>query len=108
MSSISKPRVSTTQLSLQRLEGIVDSYEPATLPKRPYKRNPFARQTDDTEFVFKLTTQETPATARECQEMQAEVEEDAVMTEAIQSLQATVGSVGRKRRLTFKVKGNEA
>src|SRR5450432_3331208 len=42
------------------------------------------------------------ATAKECQAMQAELEEETATTKAIQHLQATVRSIGRKWSLALK------
>jgi len=38
--------LTTTQLGIQRLQGIPDTYQPGTLPPRLYQSNPFAVQTE--------------------------------------------------------------
>jgi hypothetical protein len=64
----SRPQVTaTTKLCMLRLEGILDAYEPGTLPDRAYRRNPFAQDNDDDggDCVFELAPHDAPATLKE-------------------------------------------
>jgi hypothetical protein len=102
------PALTTTQLGVQRLQGVPDTYQPGTLPPRLYQNNPFAVQAEVTETgenEYQLTAQERPATAEEVRRMTEEEEDEVVLSQAINSL-ITTTQAGRKRKATPKVMEN--
>src|SRR5271170_7057422 len=60
--------LSTTRLGIERLEGVLDTYQPRTLPPQFYQTNIFSRQQMDDEIggsTHELTAYYIPATAEE-------------------------------------------
>jgi hypothetical protein len=48
------------------IEGILDAYEPGTLPDRAYRQNPLAFDDDSSaDCVFELAPHDAPATRKE-------------------------------------------
>jgi hypothetical protein len=103
-------KLSTTQLGLQRLEGVSDSYQPGTLPPRLYQSNPFVQQTEPTEtgeIQYELSAKEVPATAQEMQQIEEDEADEEALSLAIETVLATTRAA-RKRIATPKVVDNAA
>jgi hypothetical protein len=103
-------KLSTTQLGLQRLEGVSDSYQPGTLPPRLYQSNPFVQQTEPTEtgeIQYELSAKEVPATAQEMQQIEEDEADEEALSLAIETVLATARAA-RKRTATLKVVDNAA
>lgn len=97
--------LTTTQLGVQRLQSIPDTYQPRTLPPRLYQSNPFAVQTEVTETGgngYQLTAKEMPATTEEVRKITEDEEDEEVLSQAINSMIATT-QASRKRKATSKV-----
>jgi hypothetical protein len=97
-----EPRpVSMTRLGLQRLEGVVDAYQPGILPLQLCQTNPFSRQQDDKYLgtnVYELAGYEMPATTEEMRQ----IEEDEADEEALSQTIEVVTRAGRARKATQK------
>ena len=68
-----------TQIGLQRLEGVVDTYQPGAFPPRLYQSmaNQFSRPQDDEDLggnVHELVGHEVPATTEEMRQTEEEAE----------------------------------
>jgi hypothetical protein len=100
-----KPKtLSTTQLRIQRLNGLSDTYLPGTLPPQLYQTNPFAQQKAADEIPYEFFAKEMPATAQEIQAL-AEDEDEEALSQAVETILETTKS-GRKRKATSKAEAN--
>jgi hypothetical protein len=104
-------KLTSTQLGLQRLKGKSDLYPLSTLPPRLYQSNPFAQQTKPTktgEILYKLTTQEVLATAKEIQDVQDAKANKETLSQAVETLIATTARTRarRKRKASSKATNN--
>jgi hypothetical protein len=83
--------LTTTQLCVQRLQGISDTYRPGTLPPRLYQSNPFAVQTEVTETgrnEYRLTAKEMPATIEEVRKITENEEDKEILSQIINLIRA--------------------
>jgi hypothetical protein len=103
-------QLTTTQLRLQRLKGLLDTYLPSTLPPRLHQTNPFLHQTeldgDAGEIQYEITAAEKPATAQEIQSMADEEADEEALSQAVETMQTSVTRASRKRTATTKVVEN--
>jgi hypothetical protein len=85
------------------LEGVVDTYQPGTLPPRLYQSiaNQFSKPQDDEDLggnVHKLVGHEVPATTEEMRQMEEEEAEGEAFSQAIENRTRA----GRARKPTQK------
>ena len=99
--------VSTTQLGLQRLWDVEDTYVPGTVVERLYKRAQKAHdESDNYDGVFVLTADVIAPTAEEVATVRGEIGDEA-LTRAIETVKQTVRPM-RHRVDSRKVKDNKA
>jgi hypothetical protein len=98
---------STTQLGLQRLEEVTDTFVPGTAVERLYKRAQKAHEeSDDTDGAYVLTADIIAPTPTEIAAVEAEVDDEA-LTRAVETVKSTVRSSGRQRVDVQKIKENK-